>query len=250
MNKLYLLAILVLSVFIVSCKSSDVELNTAEQVFREGKRLLDKKKYFESEDMFNKIKLQYPTSQFADSSQYYLGEVSMARKEYIMAAFHYSLVERRFPASGLRKEARYKKALCYYNISPGYDRDQEYTIKAIAEFESYKNLYPGDSLFFEAQDRITELTDKLAQREFSIAELYNKIEKPLAAVIYYDFLIDLYPDSDLVEDAQLGKIEMLIFMKKFEKARSALDVYKKEYPKNIDLPIVNKFANEITEGLK
>lgn len=228
-----------------SCKKADIPLDTAQKVFAHGKEMFDDDKYMEAEQMFDKIKLQYPRSLFADSAQFFLGKTYMARKDYVIASYNFSLVERNFPASGLRKESRYRRAMCYYELSPGFDRDHEYTLKAIAEFESYKSLYPGDSLFFEAQKRIDEMVDKLAEKEYRIAELYKKITQPIAAEIYYDYLIDLYPDSKFVEDSKLGKIEMLIYMRKYEKARSAIDVYKKEYPKNAEMPIIKKYENII-----
>jgi outer membrane protein assembly factor BamD len=250
--KKYLLTLLLPAVILVlpSCKNNDAVLDTPQKVFTRGKELLEDKKYEEAENMFKKIKLQYPASNYADSAQYYLGEVYFERKEFINAAFNYSLVERYYPASGLRKEARYKRAMCYYNLSPKFDRSHEYTKKAIVEFESYKTLYPGDSLFFDADKKISELRDKFARKDFEIGKLYQKIDEPLAAVIYYDFLINDYPDSGYLEEAMLGKIEMLMFMKRYEKARSAIEVYKKEYPKNRNLPAIQEYEKIIREESK
>lgn len=228
-----------------SCKSDYVALDTPKKVFEKGKDYFDDDKYQEAENLFKKIKLQYPASGYSDSAQYYLGEVNFKRKEYVLAAFNYSLIDKYYPASGLRKEARYKRAMCYYELSPKYDRSHEYTSKAIAEFESYKRLYPGDSLFFEAESRIRELKDKFARKDYSIAELYNKIDEPIAAVIYYDFLINDYPNSGYVEEAMLGKIDMLMFMKRYEQARSAIEVYKKKYPKNRNIPLIINYEKTI-----
>ncbi|GIV55857.1 MAG: hypothetical protein KatS3mg040_0625 [Candidatus Kapaibacterium sp.] len=82
--------------------------------------------------LFDVIRLQYPASEFAPDAQYYLAEISFRRREYVVASFNYSMVRRQYPTHPRAREALYKAALCYVELAPPYDRDQEYTRKAIA----------------------------------------------------------------------------------------------------------------------
>lgn len=249
MKKIIIFSILSV-IFLVSCKTPDYKsLSTAKDVFETGKKLYKNKDYMEAQSQFEKIKLQFPASIYSDSSQYFLGEIYFARKEYILAAYSYSLLERNYPASLLRKDARFKNALCYYKLSPAYDRDQEYTKKAIDQFNNFKELHPGDSLFFEAQAKVIELTKKLAQKDFATAELYSKIEEPKAAIIYYNSVIENYVDSEYFEPSFVGKIKSQIFMGSFEKARSTIDLYKKRFPEYANRLDIKEFERLITVGL-
>lgn len=249
MKKIIIFSILSV-ILLVSCKTPDYKsLSTAKDVFETGKKLYKNKDYMEAQSQFEKIKLQFPASIYSDSSQYFLGEIYFARKEYILAAYSYSLLERNYPASLLRKDARFKNALCYYKLSPAYDRDQEYTKKAIDQFNNFKELHPGDSLFFEAQAKVIELTKKLAQKDFATAELYSKIEEPKAAIIYYNSVIENYVDSEYFEPSFVGKIKSQIFMGSFEKARSTIDLYKKRFPEYANRLDIKEFERLIAVGL-
>lgn len=249
MKKIIIFSILSV-ILLVSCKTPDYKsLSTAKDVFETGKKLYKNKDYMEAQSQFEKIKLQFPASIYSDSSQYFLGEIYFARKEYILAAYSYSLLERNYPASLLRKDARFKNALCYYKLSPAYDRDQEYTKKAIDQFNNFKELHPGDSLFFEAQAKVIELTKKLAQKDFATAELYSKIEEPKAAIIYYNSVIENYVDSEYFEPSFVGKIKSQIFMGSFEKARSTIDLYKKRFPEYANRSDIKEFERLIAVGL-
>lgn len=244
-----IIIIILFSLAFTACTNNDYpNLDKPAGIFAAGKAEFSEKNYMESEKFFNKIKLQYSASLFADSSQYYLAEISYARKEYILAAFNYSILERHYPASGLKKIARYKNAQCYYDLSPSFQRDQAYTKKAIGLYQSFKDLYPGDSLFFEAKKRIDELTQKLAQQEFSIAELYAKIDDPKAAIIYYNSVIDQYIESPYYEKSFIGKIKMQLLMEKYELARSTMNVYKIKFAEHINNSEIVEFERIILHG--
>ena len=69
-----------------------------------------------------------------------------------------------------------------------------------------------------------------------------KLEAPRAAVIYFDEVINTYDDTKYYEDAFYGKISALMFMKKYEEAKSIIDIYLKRFTDG-------KYIKEV-EGLK
>jgi outer membrane protein assembly factor BamD len=243
-----ILLILSFTFILISCGGNKTPENvSAEQVFKKGMELFEQGDYLEAKQYFDIIKLQYPASQYADKAQYYLAEVNFRREEFILAAFNFSMLRRVYPGSPYSKESMYKNALCYYQISPPYDRDQEYTTKAIEAFMEFQYLYPDDSLFTESSKKIKELRNKLAYREFFTAELYRKMESPKSSVVYYDLVINNYSDSDYFEDAYIGKIESLYFMKKYEVLISAIRAYSTNFPKGKAIDKNNKILDEISK---
>ncbi|MFM7156898.1 MAG: hypothetical protein ACKO0Y_03700, partial [Bacteroidota bacterium] len=46
---------------------------------------------------------------------------------------------------------------------------------------------------------------------------------------YYDAIIDDYPDTEHYETAFAGKIESLIALRRYDDAKSMIDVYKKRF---------------------
>jgi len=243
--------IIALSVAVVSgCgKKSSPEHRTAESLYVDGIELFNNGKYQKARELFDVIKLQHPASQFADDAQFYLAEISFERKEFIMAAFNYGMLRRLYPSSTHTKQALYKTAICYYELSPNYDRDQEYTHKAIEAFQEFQYVYPDDELAKQSSEYIQGLRNKLAFRELSTANLYMKLESPNSSVIYYDVVIREYNDTEHFEDAYIGKLDAMVMMEKFEEARGLIRVIKSTFPNSRNLYRVENIEADIMRSL-
>jgi outer membrane protein assembly factor BamD len=179
---------------------------------------------------FDILKLQYPASIYADDAQYYLAEINFKKGEFVLAAYNYNYLRRAYPNSEFYKEAMFKTALSYYELSPTYDRDQEYTFKAIQAFAEFQAFFPQDSLSKIANEKIIELRDKLGHREFFTAELYRKLYSPRASLIYYDAVIEDYPDTKYYELAYVGKIEVLYELFRYDEALGLIKLFRQIFP--------------------
>jgi outer membrane protein assembly factor BamD len=230
-KSVYILVVYVLINMLSACGNSYgvSDIRDAESAYKSAMAAFTDENYFEAQRIFDLIRLQYPTTQYADDAQYYLGEISFRRKEFIMAAFNYGMVRRSYPASELNKPALFKTAMSYYELAPPADRDQEYTRKAIGSFSEFQAIYPNDSLATEAGNKIMELRNRLAERELLTAQLYRKLYANKSALIYYETIIDEYPDTEHYETAFVGKIEVLGLLKRPEEARAAIELYRKRF---------------------
>ena len=214
-----------------SCtEGKSIENKSVEEIYNEALELFNKDNLYDAKKFFDVIKLQYPASSYADDAQYYLAEIEYKNEKYIMSSFNFNLIKKLYPNSIFVKEAQFKSALCYYKLSPGFERDLEYTKKAITAFNEFQNLYPEDSLSKESDTYIKELRNNLAAREYKIGTLYQKLTSPKASLIYFDSIINDYDDSDYLERAYLGKIEVLVFMSKYDNAKTIIDLYKQKFP--------------------
>lgn len=233
---------------LISCASSDTtELKSAEGIFNKGMALFNDKQYLEAYNTFDLIKLQYPASQYADDAQFYMAESRFKREEYILAQFSYNLLKRLYPNSPYYKESAFKAAMSYYYLAPQYDLDPDYTTKAIKSMSEFQATYPGDSLSIVMETYIQELRDRLAQKEFEIAQLYRKLESPASALIYYDIVINEYDDTKYFELAYIGKIEVLLQMKKWEQAKTAISYFSILFNSSENLDKVKKLESTIPQ---
>lgn len=225
-----LIIILSLSLITACGSGLDTRNMTAENLFQKGKEYFADDDNLEAQKMFDLIKLQYPASQYADDAQFYLAEIDFKREKYILAAFNYNSLRRIYPSSEYNKQSLYMRAICYYKLSPPYERDQEYTLKAIESLIEFQGTYPNDSLSLEADSKIKEMREKLAHRDYSIAELYKKLDDPKASLVYYDFVINKYDDTQYFEDSYMGKVESLLKMKRVDEAQNIIMLYDKRFP--------------------
>ncbi len=244
------LAVLLTVFLLTACSSTDhaskgAEQRTVEEIYAAAMREFKDEDWIESAALFDIIKLQYPSSAYADDAQYYMAEINFARGEYILSAFNYSLVRRSFPNSEHAKDALYKSALSYYEITLPADRDPEYTRKAIAAFNDFQGIYPTDSLALRAAEKISELRDRLAEKHFLSAKQYISMSTNRAALIYFDAVIEDYPDSKWAEDAFVGKLEILVKQKKADEARSTVAVYRRTVREGRLRPRIDELEKEI-----
>lgn len=248
-KNLFFTLLFVASILILSCSSTKVQdYATDEEVYFNALKLFNDKDYREAMQLFDIILLQYPASKYADDAQFYISEINFFDEKYILAAFNYQKLIRNYPASDYVKIAFYKAALCNYYLSPSYDRDQRYTYEAIKSFQEFQMLYPSDSLSFEAEKKIMELRNKLANREFFTAELYRKIDSPISSIIYYDEVIKKYSDTKFYEPAFFGKIQTLFEIGKYEQLKSIIQLYKSQFPNSSNYAKVLEIEKAITSN--
>jgi outer membrane protein assembly factor BamD len=169
-------------------------------------------------------------SGYADSVQYYLGECYFGKEQYLLAASEYRDLLKIHPNSKISPEARYKIALSYSMISPKPMLDQNYTAKAITEFQNFIEFYPTHPRVREAEKKMIELRNILAKKEYDIASLYETMGKYRAAIVYFQGVLDKYHDSDYADLAAFGIISMDIQLKKDINARNEIDKFLQKYP--------------------
>lgn len=223
--------LLLLSIILfISCSKENVRRTDPALIFEDAKKEFEDEEYTEAKNLLEIISLQFPASKYAEKAQYYISECEFNQKKYILAAYNYNRIRRIYPGSSYSKIALFKAALCFFHLSPPYDRDQEYTKKAIQQFQDFQYQYPGDSLTAEANKYIDKLRNKLAKGQFKIAYLYRKLEAPKSSLIYYQEVLNKFDDTDYYEEAYYGKIETLIILRRYAEALGLIELYKNNFP--------------------
>jgi len=225
-----------LALFLINACSSKVDtaLFTAEEHFNYAKQLYDDEEYLDAISEFQSIMLQYPGSSVNDDAQFYLGMSYYKEGEYVLAAYEFSKLIREIPASPFVSEAQFMLADSYYQLSPDYRLDQVYTEKAIKEFQAYIDFFPTSPKVKEAEEKIDELRDKLAHKDFSIAELYGKMDYYYAAVEYYTSVIDNYYDTEYAPKALVGRMKTYLRLRDLDNAKKDIRTFLRRYPDRKD----------------
>ncbi len=224
-----------LSALMYGCSGSsgsDIKTDDPEQAFRIAKAKYDDKDYLDAIEDFSFIKIKFPGTSVADKTQYYLGASYYYRDEYILAAYEFESFLKNYPLSPLMPQNRYMLGLCYYNLSPKYSLDQEYTRYAIEELQLFVELYPQDKNASDAEAKLKELKDKMAYKLYRTGLLYMKLEDYKAAALYFKNVYEEYVDSDWADDAMLGQVDALINAKKTDEAKTVLERFYKLFPKS------------------
>ncbi len=246
-----IIALFALLVLINACSTKvDTSTLSPEEYYNYVKGLYDDGDYRSAIPEFQSILLQYPGSTINDDAQYYLAMSYFKEDQFILAAYEFSKLIRDIPASPYVPDAQFMLADCYYELSPDYRLDQSYTKKAIQEFQSFLDYFPTSPKVKEVEEKIDELHNKLAHKEFSIAHLYYRMEYYKAASIYYTIVLNEFYDTDYAPRALVGRIEAELEMNKKEDALKDIRKFYNDYPdredelKRINEILKNNFPNE------
>jgi outer membrane protein assembly factor BamD len=267
--------VLCLALPLSSCSSSKPAKTAAatvaptEQRYRTATEKIAKKKYDDAILILESLMFSTRATDLEDDVLNSLADTYFRTKQYILAADTYRRLLQQTPDSPYAKNAQFQIARSYEKLSPFYELDQEYTVKAIEEFTTYLDQYPSDESAEAASDAemykklmevnptnasyrqkydaamallsnqsparysaqaIPVLREKLAHNRFSIAHQYTKLKKYRAAEIFYDVIIDQYADTKWIEPAWIGKIDMEIKRKNWFEARQSIETFQQQFP--------------------
>lgn len=229
----YLIVIGTVLIFIAGCGGPKPEATwTAEEYFRYALAMYEDEDYFEAINEFTIVILRYPGSTVADSAQYYLASCHYNLEEYIISAAEYSKLINNMPQSPLVPEAQFMLAESYYAMSPRPALDQEYSVKALREYQIFLEDFPRDQRREDAERKIYMLREKLAQKQLQNADLYRKMVEFKSSLIYYDIVLERYYDTEYADDAMLGKALTYIEMEDYQSAKEVLLAFKDKFPKS------------------
>ena len=98
-----------------------------------------------------------------------------------------------FPNMPEAAEAQLKIANIHYRQMEKPDRDFTHAMRAEEEYRNLIKQYPDSKLVPEAKDRLREVQEVLAEREFRIGRFYFLRESWAAAIARLQSLVDDYP---------------------------------------------------------
>ncbi len=189
-----------------------------------------KKRYQDAKDQYRIITLSYSGSRMADKAQFYLAECHFFTKEYILSASECERLIKMYPNSEYVDDAKYKLGCSYYKLSPKYSLDQEYTHKAIREFQEFLEEFRTSTLAPQVEMQLQECRNKLAHKAYSAAEMYYKLKYWDAAVIYFNLVLDQYYDSAFGAKAQFYLADSYRNLHKWDEAAVEFQRFVQKFP--------------------
>ncbi|MFA5499835.1 MAG: outer membrane protein assembly factor BamD [Candidatus Omnitrophota bacterium] len=178
-------------------------------------------------EIFKKVVENAPYGKYAEDAQFKLGEALKKSERYEEAIQAYHKLVEDYPRSKYSAQAMYEESYCAYRASlkPAYDATA--TDNAIKTFEKFVNKNKDTELAQKADLTMKRLKDNVAQKSFETAQFYEAQGKKEAAIIYYQDVIDSYPDSFFAGESRT-KIDALKNPKPKRPALPVLDFNKKK----------------------
>ncbi len=222
-----------LSLIFIGCGPRIQKENlSAEEYFEYAKGILDKGKCMQAQTEFTLITLKFSGNPIVDDAQFYLAESHFDCEEYLIAVAEYQKLVNDYPESPYVEKAFYKIGVSFFNLSQRPELDQEYTMKALRQFQNFVEAYPTHEYRNDAEHKLFELRVKLAKKQLLGGNIYRKMGIFDSAVIYYNILLEKYYDTPQAEEAMFFKGECLFKLKKYNQAITNFTAFVEKYPKS------------------
>lgn len=196
-----------------------------------AKQYYKEHKYYKALPLFEELVPVYRGSKEGEDMYYYLPFCYYGTSEYIIAAYHFKNFYNTYSTNIHAEECLFMNAKCYMQLSPKYELDQEFTDKAINEFELFTNTFPSSPLISEANDNIDQMRAKLKQKTFDGAKLYYQMTNYKAASVALTNLVRSYPDL-----SNIGEACYLIVKSNYLYAQNSVPAKQKErYEKTVSV---------------
>lgn len=252
-----------------TASKGEADNSPAVESFSRATVEMGKKKYDNAILLLEPLMFSTRATDLEDDVLNSLAQAYFETKQYMLAADIYRRLLQQTPDSPYARNAQFQLGRSYEKLSPSYELDQEYTFKAINEFAIYLDQYPeedtqkaaGDvELYREllkvnpanesykakyeaamaelsegsparyAREALPGLREKLAHNRYSIARQYVQLKKYGAAEIFFNTVIEQFPDTKLIEPAWIGKIDTEIARSKWFEARQSIERFKDQFP--------------------
>lgn len=194
---------------LVSCNEYQKVLKTDDvlEKYNYAETLYNTGKYKKALNLMEQIVPVYRGKPQAEKLMFMYANTFYNLEDYYLSGYQFERFETSYPSSDSVEIAAYRSAKSYYELSPRYTLDQRDTYKALEKLQGYIDRYPNSEFRQEANNLVSELSNKLEKKDYEIANQYLKIEDYKAAIEAFDNFILDHPGSSLRKDAFYGRLE-------------------------------------------
>ena len=146
----------------------------------------------------------YPDSEYVARAKLAIGDSWYAEggsAAMIQAENEYKDFQTFFPNMPEAAEAQLKIANIHYREMEKPDRDYTHALRAEEEYRQLIIQYPDTKLVPEAKERLLEVQEVLAEREFRVGKFYYQRQSWAASVARLKSLTDTYPLYSNIDEA-------------------------------------------------
>ena len=159
--------------------------------------------------MFGKIVNNGPYSDVAPHAQLRIGAAREKQKNYPDAVKAYETAADRYHDQPvIAADALFREGVSYARQAATAEYDQNTAAQAIAAFTDFMTFFPNDQRVPEAQKTIAGIKAEQVRGYFQIAQFYEKSKKWDGALVYYNEVLQLDPNSPYAASAR-QRIESL-----------------------------------------
>ena len=205
-------------IFIVSCSKdkSKVDQVLLEQdveaemilAYKEGVKELEKGDALYASKKFDEAEILFPQSIWATKASLMSAYALYSQNYYDDAIFNLERHINNYPKDKDLVYAHYLIAICYFEQLYDEKKDLKPLVKAREKFEHILQKYPNTDYAIDAKWKMGLIVDQMAAKEMYIGRYYMKMEKWIAAINRFKFVVKYYDTTVYIEEALHRLVEI------------------------------------------
>ncbi|MGB3478995.1 MAG: outer membrane protein assembly factor BamD [bacterium] len=240
MKKVFVIS-LVLFVFTACGTKQTLSPLDPDEAFERAVSFFKQEDYSKAVLAFEQILFYHPSSEYVDDAQYWLGRTYFEQKDYDQAIVEFDYLIKNFPTSGFVEEAYLFRVKAYLEKAPGFEKDPTGIENAILFCDRFLTHFPNSKYTDEIKEMILVARNRLAKKGTENGKIYLKLGEPKAALLYFNYVIETYPETQFSSEAKYQAAEIYQSMDKKDKA---LTLYKELFDED---PWREKVAKKIEQ---
>jgi TolA-binding protein len=160
------------------------------------------KGYAEGEKIMDRISDKTGDSPVSMNAIRQIAESFENRGKFDEAYYRWSEMSSRWPTGQTGKEALLGMGRCKHAGYKGPKYDASNLISAKSYYENFKGRYPEDAKGFEISEKLKQIEQQRAYKEFSTGQYYQKTGNTSAANLYYQMVKNKWPKSTAAQMAE------------------------------------------------
>ena len=205
-------------IFIVSCSKdkSKVDQVLLEQdieaemivAYKEGMKQLEEGDALYASRKFDEAEILFPQSIWATKASLMSAYALYSQNYYDDAIFNLERHIKNYPKDKDLVYAHYLIAICYFEQLYDEKKDLKPLVKAREKFEYILKKYPNTDYAIDAKWKMGLIVDQMAAKEMYIGRYYMKMEKWIAAINRFKFVVKYYDTTVYIEEALHRLVEI------------------------------------------
>jgi outer membrane protein assembly factor BamD len=180
------------------CKSEFEKIRTsgdADSIYKTALDFYDQGEYLKAQTLLELVVGAYRGRKELEEAYFKYAYTFYYLEKFVLASYYFENFANTFPTSLYREEATYMTAFSYFQLSPSFRLDQEYTNKAIDAFQLFVNTYPNSERVEDCNRQIDILRQKLETKAFESALLYFDLKQYQSATQSFENLLKDFPET-------------------------------------------------------
>ncbi len=221
-------------------KRAEAPGGSDQELMSRGETAVGRKKHDEGRKNFQRLINQFPESEMVPAARLSVARSYFTERRYDEARAEYQRFIELFPQHERIDEAHYYMGLSYFKQRDKVDRDQSFSRKAIAEFQTVAGEFKDSQYAADARANLTECRRQLAERELYVGKFYFHRGSYGAAIMRFEKILRDYPGSGYDDQALYYIGESLWELEQRPAAKAAFEKLVAQFPDSDMAPLGGK----------